>query len=185
MKILKKSALASLLACSCLAVHAAAPASVVITGGGNLTNTCSSNFASVNVTANNSIYPLAHDNFILSGGGQSYTWNQGEQTSPSYSGGYGLGDSAFWGFAFPANTVVTATIYTYATSTLSNPIYSSAIRFNCTTGEVLEIVNTDLAMPVIAKAPTPVPAVGTQALLLSAIGIIGAAGYLTRRRKTA
>ena len=80
-------------------------------------------------------------------------------TAPGFAGYTGLGDSApapggpvGWGFSYPsnwglnaaANTPVTLTVYTYVNAAMTDPVYSSALTWNCTTGETQPVVNADL-----------------------------------------
>jgi hypothetical protein len=74
--------------------------------------------------------------------------------------------------------VLTATIYTDASSTLSNPIYSSSISWNCTTGaQVGSIINTDLTL-----APVAVPTNDLPGLLALGTLVAGVAVSRVRRR---
>ena len=176
---------AAVLAWQGLAAQAAAPASTAITGAHALVNTCSANPV-VQVSRVNTIVGQTSETYTIEGGGNSYTstgW-----IPPAIPGVlYGFGTPWYWGFSFSPNTVVTATLTTFANTNLTNPVYTSAIQFNCTTGEVLGIVNTDLTLPVVVPAATqPVPSMALLGPwgLASVLGIGGIAFYMSRRRKS-
>lgn len=128
------------------AAHAAAPASTVITAHDALSNTCAGNAGViVNLQTTNYGAPDPHVNFSITAPGfTGYTWTGDTAPAPGAPVGWGLGYPAAWGLNTAPNTAVTATVYTYASATLSNPVYSSSITWDCTTGVAQPVVNTDL-----------------------------------------
>ncbi len=161
--------------------QAVSPASIVITAaGGGFANTCSA------PPANNPLATIVSnegagfsDTFAITAPGfAGYTWTG--ENGPIGSGSYGFGTPALWGLNVPANTPVTGTIFVYSGINLTGVrIYSSAITWNCTTGVVAGIVNTDLTA---AVASTPVPALSLPMILL--LGVLAAvSGMVFLRRR--
>lgn len=162
--------------------EAASPASITITGPtSGFADVCSApsvNNPNVQVIANE---PAGYsDTFAITAPGfGGYTW-KGEN-GPYPSSTYGLGYPTLWGINVPANTPITATIYVYSGADLTGTrIYSSAITWNCTTGVVAGIVNTDLTQ---ASIENSVPTLSTEWVLVLAALVAGVGIVLLPRRE--
>ena len=127
------------------------------------------------------------DNYeVYNGATLLYRW-----TGESYDGvgadTYGLGTTS--GITVPANTVLTAVIYTFPTAT--NPAipytsdkfsYRSEVQWDCTTGAVVSITNTiGTAGGGGTPAATAIPALQPAALAALAL-LLGAGTWYVRRR---
>lgn len=142
-----KAAITCLLLWLCVTnAHAGAPASTVITGHDVLSSTCSGHAGVVvHLQTTNNGAPDPHINFSITAPGfAGYTWMGDTAPAAGAPVGWGLGYPAAWNLDTSPNTAVTATVYTYASATLSNPVYSSSITWDCTTGVTQPVVNTDL-----------------------------------------
>lgn len=162
--------------------HAASPASIVITGAlTSLANTCTptGNQVSVVVAANEGA--AYSDNFVVTAPGfAGYTWASGEN-GPFPGTSYGFSNASVWGINVPANTPVTSTIYVYNGNNLTGGrIYSSAITWDCTTGTIASIVNTDLSGGVTTT--TPVPTLSGQMMYVLG-ALVAAMGLVLLRRR--
>ena len=160
--------------------------SIMITGASGTTfqNACSSGTnPQAIVTANE---PAGFsDNFTIAAPGFSgYTWT-GENGPEIYTGTYGLGLTSTWGINVPADTPITGTILVYNQPNLGGSVvYKSAITWNCTTGVVASIVNTNLlgAGPVIPTLNQWMLAVLASLLLMA--GILAARGKAKKKNPT-
>ncbi len=99
---------------------------------------------------------------------------------------YGLGTTP--GITVPANTVLTAVIYTFPTAT--NPAipytsdkfsYRSEVQWDCTTGTVVSITNTIGTAGGGTPAATAIPAL-QPAALAALVLLLGAGTWYVRRR---
>lgn len=134
-----------------LATWAATPASVVIVGPwSGFADSCNGDgWPVVDTTFTNSIYPDArHDMNLSAPGYPTHMYvGQGLPRDGGTQFTYAIGHHDYWGFTPAANTLLTATINTYPSwDSEAQPIYRSSITWNCTTGEVMSIVNTDLTL---------------------------------------
>ena len=87
---------------------------------------------------------------------------------------YGVANFGPYTMAEPKANPITVTLFTPAGGSLT----SDQVFLTYTT--------TCPGLPVAAaKAPTPVPAVGIPALIFGALSVFGAAGFLSRRRRSA
>ena len=152
--------------------------SLMITGpvGTTLQNTCTSSGIGATVDVISNEPTGTSDNFTITAPGFSgYTWT-GENGPFSGPSTYGFGSPTSWGINVAADTLIAGTILVYDQPDLGGSVvYKSAITWNCTTGAVASIVNTDLAIPAPIPALNPWLLAGLACLLLGA-GMVAARG---------
>lgn len=156
-----------------------------INGVGSGVNSCGGSNLNVSILLNNP--GVEYDNYeIYNGSTLLYRWS-GEHYGGVGPDTYGLQSDLF--APLPADSTLTAIIYTFAASSLpalpytpDKFSYASQIRWNCTTGALIDITNTIGATGTVAAVATPVP-VGAPATLGALLATLAGLGAWTLRRR--
>lgn len=162
-----------------LGAPAWAQPSIIITGAAtSLQNTCTSSGADVEVDVIANEPAGYSDNFTITAPGfAGFTWT-GENGPFSGSSPYGFETPSVWGIDVAADTLVAGSIIVYDKPDLGGTaVFKSVITWNCTTGAVVSIVNTDLTGSAVS-----VPALRPWVLALLACLLLGAGMVVVSRR---